>query len=86
MEIAGFQRDISNMMMSLEVGALSSDDLDALKTAEGKRGTYTIKLIEMLSLSVFELRNGAQHSPLSFQKSPYREYPAATQMWFSKIV
>ena len=50
MEIAGFQRDISNMMMSLEVGALSSDDLDALKTAEGKRGTYTIKLIEMIAM------------------------------------
>ena len=50
MEKIGFQQDISNMMMSLEVGALSSDDLDALSTAEGKRGTYSIKVVEMMEV------------------------------------
>ena len=42
------------------------------------RSQITPKLIEIMSLSVFELRNGAQHSPHGFQKSPHRENPAAT--------
>ena len=49
MDKVGFQQDISNMMLSMEVGALSSSDLEVLMTAEGKRGSYSIKVAEMLA-------------------------------------
>ena len=44
------------------------------------------KSIKMYFLNVFELGNGAQHSPPGFQKSPYRELDATTQSWFSEKI
>ena len=48
MEKIGFQQDISNMMLSMEIGALSTSDLEALSIAEGKRAAYSTKVAEMI--------------------------------------
>ncbi len=49
MEKIGFQQDIHNMMLSMEIGALSTSDLESLSAAEGKRGSYSVTVAEMIS-------------------------------------